>query len=267
MKMLTLPDGRRLAYREAGHGPNLVLLHGWSLNSAVFSELTALLSQDFRTFAIDLTGHGFSDPDKGCDLACFAADVSVALDHLSPQPAAILGWSLGGQVALRLVCDNPQRCRRLVLMATTPRFVSGPDWDGGLPEIQVRGMARKLSRSYDKTLDDFFADQFTAGELSDRRLDEIVEFAVRASRRPQPETALAALETLRREDLRSIVPDISCPALVIHGREDRVTPVNAGRFLAEHLPQGYLWEMENTGHAPFLSHPQSVAATVQQFLQ
>jgi len=266
MKTLTLSDGRTMAYREAGQGPPLVLLHGWSLSSAVFDELTAGLARDFRVLAFDLRGHGCSSPGEGYGLADFAADVRESLDLLSIPSAALLGWSLGGQVALRLAHEVPSLWTRLVLISTTPRFVSGSDWEGGLPEIQVRGMARKLSRQYQQTLQTFFEEQFVVGELDSGRLEEIAAFALPQERTPLPEAALEALETLKMEDLRPLIRHIDLPTLVIHGSEDRVTPVAAGRFLAEQLPHGVLREVESAGHAPFLSRPHTVLAVLREFL-
>jgi len=267
MKTLTLSDGRTMAYREAGQGPPLVLLHGWSLSSAVFDELTAGLARDFRVLAFDLRGHGCSSPGEGYRLADFAADVRESLDLLSIPSAALLGWSLGGQVALRLAHEVPSLWTRLVLISTTPRFVSGSDWEGGLPEIQVRGMARKLSRQYQQTLQTFFEEQFVDGELDSGRLEEIAAFALPQESTPLPEAALEALETLKMEDLRPLIRHIDLPTLVIHGSEDRVTPVAAGRFLAEQLPHGRLCEVSSTGHAPFLSRPHALLAALKRFLQ
>ncbi len=267
MKTLTLSDGRTMAYREAGQGLPLVLLHGWSLSSAVFDEMKAGLARDFRVLAFDLRGHGCSSPGEGYGLTDFAADVRESLDLLSIPSAALLGWSLGGQVALRLAHEVPSLWTRLVLISTTPRFVSNSDWEGGLPEIQVRGMARKLSRQYPQTLQTFFEEQFVAGELDSGRLEEIAAFALPQGCAPHPEAALEALETLRTEDLRPLIANINLASLVIHGNEDRVTPIAAGRFLAEHLPHGGLWEAESAGHAPFLSRPHAVLAALREFLQ
>ncbi|WP_052464873.1 alpha/beta fold hydrolase [Geoalkalibacter subterraneus] len=267
MKTLMLSDGRTMAYREAGQGLPVVLLHGWSLSSAVFDELAAGLARDFRVLAFDLRGHGCSSPGEGYELADFSADIREALDLLSIKSAALLGWSLGGQVALRLAHEIPSFWTRLVLISTTPRFISGSDWEGGLSEIQVRGMARKLSRQYEQTLQTFFEEQFIAGELDSGCLEEIAAFAQPQECTPHPEAALEALETLKTEDLRLLVRNIDLPTLVIHGSEDLVTPLAAGRYLAEHLPHGRLWEVESVGHAPFLSRPHTVLAVLREFLQ
>lgn len=268
MNSLLLADGRRLAYREAGEGPVLVLLHGWAMSSVVFAELSAELSRDFRVLSPDLRGHGGSDPGPGYGCSGFAADLSEWFSALDLQDAVLLGWSLGGEVALTLAADAQirSRLRALVLVATTPRFTAGADWAAGLPATQLRALARDLRRSYLKTMGDFFALQFVGETLPKGRHQEILRFAVRAGRLPEPEIALAGLETLGGEDLRGLLPQLQLPTLVVHGELDRIVPPEAGRFLAATLPNARLELWPNIGHAPFLSDPLRFCSLLRNFL-
>jgi pimeloyl-[acyl-carrier protein] methyl ester esterase len=202
MKKSTLADGRKISWREAGSGPAVVLLHGWSMSSAVFAEVIEELSGDFHLLAPDLRGHGASDTGTGYGLADFAADLAEWIQVLDLREFALVGWSLGGQVALELCPALRERLRRLILVGTTPRFTAAADWTAGLPELQVRAMARDLKRNYLKTMGDFFALQFAGEELPHERYRRIADFAVRDGRLPEPEVALAALETLRLGDQR-----------------------------------------------------------------
>ena len=97
-----LKDGRKLAYREAGSGDALVLLHGWSMSSAVFTEAFPFFQDRFRVLAPDLRGHGDSDPGPGYSLDALAGDLSEWLQGLRLCDIRLLGWSLGGQIALTL---------------------------------------------------------------------------------------------------------------------------------------------------------------------
>lgn len=265
-KTCTLPDGRTLAWREAGNGRPLVLLHGWSMSAAVFAEMQAELALDFRVLAPDLRGHGGSAPGTGYALADFAADLEGWLAALELQKVALLGWSLGGEVAQLLALRQPQRIDRLLLVATTPYFVAASDWEHGLPATQLKAMMRDLKRNYLATMDGFFQLQFGAGELARERYRQIVDFAVRAGRLPEPAVALAALETLRDADLRPQLAGIGRPALVLHGTDDRIVPVGAGRHLGAALPQARYVEWAGVGHAPFLSRPQESLQLWRGFL-
>lgn len=266
MQTLTLADGRQIAWRQAGSGPPLVLLHGWSMNSTVFTEVMAGLAADFCLLAPDLRGHGGSDPGAGYALVDFAADLDMWLQQLSLPEINLLGWSLGGQVALQWAPVLGKRLRRLILVGTTPRFTAAAGWVAGLPAAQVRAMARDLKRDYLKTLGDFFALQFAGETLPRERYRQIVKFAVRAGRLPEPEVALAALETLRCEDQRLILNTVKAPVLVQHGALDRITLPAAADYLAAHLPAARLELLPGVGHAPFLSRPQEVCRRWQEFL-
>lgn len=252
---LRLPDGRRLAWREKGSGPALVLVHGWAMSSAVFAEALEALCGEFRVLAPDLRGHGASDAGDVHDLHGLASDLCWWAEALDLREMTLGGWSLGGQVALCAFGALRSRIRRLILVGTTPRFTAEEGWSHGLPATQVRAMSRDLKRRYEKTMGDFFALQFAGEEMAGERYRELLRFAVRGGRLPEPEVALAALDTLRQADLREDLSTVTCPALVIHGDLDRIIPLEAGRHLAEHLPEGRLRIMTGAGHTPFLSRP------------
>jgi pimeloyl-[acyl-carrier protein] methyl ester esterase len=262
-----LMDGRFLTFREAGAGKPLVLVHGWSMSSAVFAEALDHFVGEFRVLAPDLRGHGGSDPGPGYGFSDFAEDLAQWMTDLDLNQATVVGWSLGGQVLLELFPRVRDRVARVILVDSTPCFTAAPDWSPGLPAGQVRAMARDLKRNYLKTMQDFFALQFAGEDIPRERYRRIVQFAVRGGRLPDPEVALSTLETLRRGDLRRNLPALDCPALVMHGSLDRITPPDAGSYLAGALPQGKLALLPGTGHAPFMSRPEDVFGIWREFLE
>lgn len=266
MKTFVLPDGRRMAYRESGSGPALILLHGWSMSSAVFSEAVEAFSGSFRVLVPDLRGHGQSDPGPGYGLDALTGDVAIWLEKMVKGEVSLLGWSLGGQVALQLASGLKEKVARVILQSTTPRFVAGDGWSAGLPSGQVKAMTRDLRRNYRKAMGDFFAQQFEEGEMSRERFWRVVDFAVRAGRLPLGEVALATLDTLATADQRVSLADIDVPVLVVHGEKDRIIPFAAGAYLANHLPVARLAALPAAGHAPFLSSPEEVFALWREFL-
>lgn len=259
-----LADGRLLAWREAGAGPPLVLLHGWSLSGAAFGELAALLPS-CRLLLPDLPGHGSSSPPAQATLSSLADDVAAWLAAVAPDPVALGGWSLGGMVAMALASRAGTPVERLLLFATTPRFTTAPGWPHGLPAVQVRALRRNLERRFDATLAEFFALAFAPGEADADRLRAIRAFAVHPGGLPDRGTAGALLDLLAEQDQRGLLARIAAPALVVHGTLDRVTPVGAGRALAAALPYGELHELAGSGHAPFWTRPREVARLIGEF--
>ena len=112
-----------------GQGPRLVLLHGWALNSHVWDDVVPRLASEFTLDCIDLPGHGSSPWQPGIhDLESLAAAVAP---HLDAQ-CNLLGWSLGAMVALELALAHPARIEKLVLVASTPKFVASDDWPSAM---------------------------------------------------------------------------------------------------------------------------------------
>ena len=200
-------------------------------------------------------GHGHSSPDAAATLPSLADDLAAWLTAVAPGPVVLGGWSLGGMVALELAARTEIPVDKLLLLATTPRFTMATDWPHGLPDTQVRALRRNLERRFEATLGDFFALAFAEGEVAAERLRAIRTFAIYPGGLPDHATAAALLELLAVHDQRAILPAISCPALVLHGTLDRVTPAGAGRALAAALPQGQLHEIAGAGHAPLWTRP------------
>jgi len=128
-----------LHYEMRGRGRDLVLLHGWSTNLAIFEDLSERLARRFRVIAVDLPGCGASDWDpRAVTPAAQAWRVHETLAPLTTR-YALLGWSLGGQFALDLAAALPGAITRLALVSTTPRFTAGPGWRCGTRPRCLRG--------------------------------------------------------------------------------------------------------------------------------
>ncbi len=260
-----LPDGGDLAWYEAGNGRPLVLLHGWATSASVFSELAAMLADDFRLLIPDLPGHGASSPAVQNDLESIATTLNCWLTTIEIAPVALGGWSLGGMLALEMARQKPQRIDRLLLIGTTPRFTSGDDWAFGLPEVQVRALGRNLVRRFETTLADFFNLAFVGEDISRERLRAIRSFAVKQSPLPDQVAAMELLNGFSEQNQLDLLTHIDQPALVIHGELDQITPLAAGRYLADKLPQGEFLQFSEVGHGPFLSRPQEVVDRILEF--
>ncbi|MDX9708461.1 MAG: alpha/beta fold hydrolase [Trichloromonas sp.] len=264
MKFFRLADGRRLAWREAGAGPPLLLLHGWCFSSLVFAEALAAFSADYRVLAPDLPGHGAGDSAADDGFAALAADLREWLAALALDRIRLLGWSMGGQVALELAAAlPPDRVERLLLVAVTPRFCAADDWPHGLPEGQVRALERQLRRDYPAALKDFRERMWAGEELPPARRERIAELL---GPPPAAADALAALAALRREDQRRCLALLDGPTLVQHGELDTITLPGAARALAATIPGARLELLPGIAHAPFLTRPDEVFAQWRTFL-
>jgi pimeloyl-[acyl-carrier protein] methyl ester esterase len=245
-----------------GVGPDLVLLHGWALHGGMWGPWLDELAGIARLHVFDLPGHGRSSWPAGAD---DLAGLARAVFPRIPRGAAVLGWSLGGMLAIELARQHPRHLRALLLVATTPKFLAGPDWEHGLQPAVLDEFRRGLAADYRRTVQNFLALQTRGDEHSLETLRRL-RGHLATHGEPEPRALAMGLEILRTADLRDVLPRITLPSLVIAGEHDRLTPPDAGRALAAQLPSARFQLVERSGHAPFLSHPQPVLAEVLGFL-
>jgi len=238
----------------------LVLLHGWGMNLRVFDGLRAALAAQHPVMAIDLPGHGRSAWTPQASSQQQLAQLSAMLPH----GATLVGWSLGAQFALQLAADAALAVRRVVLIASSPRFVGAEDWPHGLPAATLRQFAAQLERDAGQTIADFLELQ-VRGSLDAAAVRATLESALQRHGAAQPDALAAGLALLEHNDLRALARRIDVPALVIAGQYDRVTPPQASEALARLLPQAQLLQIRRAGHAPFISHPEQVVARLLAF--
>jgi len=242
-----------------GHGPDLVLIHGWAMHAGIFAPLTRELVPHFRLHLVDLPGHGYSrDSDTRLRLD------ECALQLAAQLPAATwLGWSLGGQVCLEAARHRPDRVGALVLIATSPRFVVGEDWPQGVSPDLFRQFADGLHSDYHRTIERFLALEAIGSEHAQSELREL-RAQVFARGEPALSVLCDGLDILDRADLRALLPGLRAPSLWIAGRRDKLIPPAAMQWAAQHSPGGRYLEL-SAGHAPFIGHAQRLAEAVRAF--
>jgi pimeloyl-[acyl-carrier protein] methyl ester esterase len=245
-----------------GEGQDLVLLHGWALHGGIWGPWLEELATIARLHLVDLPGHGRSRWSTGIrDLDGLARAVYPVV----PRGAALLGWSLGGMIAIALARRHPRHLRALVLVATTPKFVAGPDWEHGMRQEVFEEFARGLTGNYRRTVQNFLALQSRGDERALETL-RMLRARLASHGEPDPRALATGLGVLRDADLREELPRIDLPSLVVAGEHDRLTPPAAGNAIATALSSARFRLVERSGHAPFLSHPAAVLTEVRGFL-
>jgi pimeloyl-[acyl-carrier protein] methyl ester esterase len=250
-----------------GEAGDLVLLHGWSLNLRVWDGLVRELTPRFRVIAIDLPGHGRSDWDpRATTPAAQAWRVHETVASLTER-YTLLGWSLGGQLALDLAAALPAGIERLALIATTPKFLKSSNWRCGTPRPLLARLVHRLHSEGERAVSDFLAllVRGSAPGTAARVLSKLRQ-ALRAHGAACPEALSAGLARLRDGDLRPALPKVRVPALVLAGQRDRIIRPAAVRALARALPQARYVEVAGAAHAPFLSHPVQFVRQLSGFL-
>jgi len=267
---------------SCGSGAPLLLIHGWGMHGGMWGGVAEQLAEHFRVLAVDLPGHGFSAPyvgwversdthhapdiDDGYRCAQpILLEIVEALSAQFDEPLTVCGWSLGGQVALHWAAREPEKIKRLVLVASTPCFAERGDWPFGMARATLQQFAAELEKNHTATLRRFLALQVRGSEGERELLANLRELLFSRGE-PHPDALRNGLEILRDADLRSALPEIGQPTLVIAGERDKLTPPEASHYLAQTLPNARMVEIEGAAHAPFLSHPQIFIRHLKSFL-
>ncbi len=250
-----------LHVESLGSGKPLVMLHGWGMHGGIWGSAAAQLAQHYRVHCVDLPGYGAS-----VGLAQYNLDAIVQrlVAHFL-EPVSVCGWSLGGQVALRWAQLAPHQVNKLVLVATTPRFVQCDGWDCAMTEETLREFSAALLDNYALTLKRFIALQVRGSEHERELLAELRRLLFSRGE-PDGVALRGGLEMLRDTDMRAQLGKITQAALVIAGERDTLTPPAASAYLAQALPHARLVQINGAAHAPFLSHTESFVKHVTEFM-
>lgn len=256
-----------LHVQTTGEGPDLIMLHGWGMHAGVWYMVTARLASNYRIHSVDLPGHGRSRDSKvAATLNQWADRVAESVIPRLSGPACLLGWSLGGMVALQLAHDYPSQFRRLMLVATSLRFCQANDWhDAVAPEV-LQSFANDLQRDHHGTLQRFLALQVT-GDAQARQTLKVLRQHILEQHEPEAAALETGLEILRTADLRSLADQLQPPVFLIGGERDRLVSPAALHKVSALLAQSQLEIIPAAGHAPFISQPEAFVNLVKAWCE
>ncbi len=252
----------QLHTETCGAGRDLVLLHGWGMNSAVWSSLVTSLSERYRLRLIDMPGHGHSTFDQNC------SDLDQWVDavlQVAPQRAVWIGWSLGSMLAQRAAVCFPERVQGLVSIAGTPRFVQDDDWPHAMQPEVLRGFADDLRRDHSHTLERFLLLQ-AHGDTEVRKLLRPLREGLSSRPAPDDLALKTGLDLLMHVDLRSDLTRLQCPSLWMLGRRDRLVPVAVADDLQRLLSQVQVHIFQHAAHLLMLSDQARCLELLQGFI-
>lgn len=252
----------RLATETRGSGRELVMIHGWGMNSSVWSDFAWELAGSYRVTLIDLPGHGNS-PFNGQQAL---ADWAEACLDVAPRSAFWLGWSLGSMVALQAAHLAPQRVAGVMVLAGMPRFVQAEDWPHAMAPRTLDLFIQALGDDHSGTLERFLALQMLGSDLAQETLRRL-KARLRERPDPHPEALETGLDLLKQADLREALGELGCPTAWLYGDRDTLAPAAAAGLLDRWLPAVTTEVIHGAAHTPFLSHPAETGQAVRRFLE
>ena len=261
-----------LSYTDSGgDGRPVVLIHGWPLSGASWSEqVPALTDAGYRVIAYDRRGFGDSDkPESGYDYDSLTDDTAALLEGLDLRDATLVGFSMGGGEVVRYAAKHgTDRLRSIVLAGAVPPYLlkTEDNPDGGLADDDVAGMQDGVRQDREGFLDGFTRDFFSADgelEVSEEQRQEALALAAPA----RDEAVIACIDSFGRTDFRGDLEAISLPTLVIHGSADAIVPFEvSGERTARALSQAELVVVDGGPHGFNVSHAEEFNQALLEFL-
>jgi pimeloyl-ACP methyl ester carboxylesterase len=265
--------GDRVAYRDAGQGHALLLIHGMAGSTATWAAIIPQLSKKFRVIAPDLLGHGMSAKPRGdYSLGAFAVFLRDLLDELGVDRATVVGQSLGGGIAMQFAHQHRDYCERLALIGSgglgpdlSPvlRMLSAPGAEFVLPVVApqpVLNLGNKLGA------------WLTSAGVQSPRAGQMWHAYSSLS---DAQTRRAFLRTLRSvvdyrgqavSALNKLHVAAGLPTVLIWGDHDRIIPVAHAYAAHDALEGSRLEVLEGIGHFPHVEAPSAVAEILEDFI-
>ncbi|WP_166826945.1 alpha/beta fold hydrolase [Thalassoroseus pseudoceratinae] len=262
MPRISLED-TELNVLDQGHGPTVLLVHGFPVDHRMWRKQTATLSQTHRVIAPDLRGFGESPATTGViSMTQFADDLADLLEQMEvAEPIVFCGLSMGGYIAWQFAHHYPEKLRGLILcdtkatadseaaVATRHDVAEKVIADG--PEFLSKSMPSKIFSNHSRA-----------------EHPELVEFVQQMIRDASPNGIAAASWGMSlRPDMTELLPTISVATLVVVGEDDELTSPSEMQTIAESIPNGKAVVVPQAGHMAPLEQPAIVNDAIINFLQ
>lgn len=236
-------DGLRLAYRRAGEGPPLVLLHGgFGFDSRSWRRQFDTLTDQFMVVAWDAPGFGASsDPPETFRLPDYADCLAGLISALGLTSPHVLGLSFGAALALELYRRHPAVPRTLVLAGAYA------GWAGSLPPEVVKQRLEQAMRE-EQLPPEEWVPNYVPGMLTDAAPRDMVEEITALMCDVHASANVTAMRAMAEADLRDVLPRLDVPTLLLYGEADKRSPLAVANELHAQIPGSTLVVLPNVGH-------------------
>ena len=224
---------------QSGHGPPLLLLHGWGFDHTIWSPILPKLTLCYTVYCVDLPGFG-KTPEMPWNN--FKSNLLKQL----PNTITCVGWSMGGLMATRLALEHPERVSHLINITSSPCFVAGATWPG-IQVTHLDAFYEDLEHAPQATCDAFIALQLPKN-------------IPKPNIKTLPTGLKAGLDILKYWDFRDELHHIKPPITYFFARLDAIVPAKTMAVMQKTYPQFNYHLFKKSAHAPFLSHPDEFLA-------
>jgi pimeloyl-ACP methyl ester carboxylesterase/DNA-binding CsgD family transcriptional regulator len=266
-------DGVRLAYAIVGKGPPLVKASNWlshveyDWQSPVWHPFLTQLARNRTVIRYDERGCGLSDWNvTDLSFESFVHDLEAVTDAIGLRRFPLLGISQGGPIAVAYAVRHPERVSHLILYGAYARGLLNRD-PTPTQRIEVDILLNLIRVGWGRE-NPAFRQVFTSRFIPDGSLEQLRWFNELQRATSSPENAARLFTELTAIDVRSLAPNVACPTLVLHAREDAAVPYEEGRLMAALIPDARFVTLESRNHLLLEGEPalRQFMAEVDAFL-
>ena len=248
--------------------PNLVLLHGWGMSSAIWQSWLPLLREHYHITLIDLPGYGLHDGlSEEDDYSC-VDELLASIIKQAPECAVYLGYSLGGMLAVKIASRFPKRVEAVITLASNVQFVASESWPEAMSKTAFNDFYALIEKNSMLALKRFSALQVFGSSDEKSFLNSLREKIETVS----STVLIDSLKLLSSLNNTDEVENLSMPSLHIYGEADNLVPVSAARKLqatARKL-QGKttvnISVIDRAAHCLFLDEPMLCLQSINDFI-
>jgi len=270
-------ENGKLYYTVAGSGRPLVLLHGAWATSEWWRWQIPALSRHYRTYALDVRGHGQSTPlEKAHSVEGFSKDLEAFLKKLSIERPALVGWSLGGIISMHYCLNHPSHIKALVLIATQGH--KNPRLKRQMIAYYIQALLQFLMdfsqpRKYDRNAQKFpsqtneWLKRQVSGILSSDTTREVRDWIIADITVNPRKSFFEVIRSVWNWEAGEKLKQISVPTLILVGDKDSLTPPRISHRLHMAIPNSNLVIVKDASHYLVLEYPERINSEILMFLR
>ncbi len=237
--------------------PVLCFSNSLGTDFRIWDQVAARFAEDYCLMLYDKRGHGLSDLGTGpVTIDRHVDDLLAVADHFGVARFGLVGLSIGGLIGQRLAIRAPERLAALVLCDTAPRIGDADGWNERIAAVERGG----LEAIGDAVMERWFTEAYR------RQSPQPVRVWRNMMTRQSARGYAASCAAIRDADLTADAARITVPTLVVVGEDDRSTPPDLVRAMAEAIPGAGFAAIPQAGHLPCIEQPEALAGVIADFL-
>ncbi len=258
-KYIPTSDGTKIYTRDYGTGKPVILIHGWPLTGEMWEyQIQELVDNGNRVIAYDRRGFGHSSKMwNGYDYDTLTDDLSTVIETLNLSDITLVGFSMGAGEVARYFSKHGGKgvSKAVIISGSTPFMLKTPDNEKGVPQEEFDKMVKGIKDDRIGFLDDFGKDFFGMSLINHPLSTPLLDYYRMLCSIASPRATLKCAESFSSTDMRAEMPKINVPAMVIHGGDDKIVPIEVGGEQSAHMiPDCRYLVYEGAPHGLFYTH-------------